>query len=249
MKRTQREQVYSQIRQKLLDGSLAAGARLSPAALAAELGISSTPVREAISQLESEGLVEHLPHRGAFVKESDREELVDLMEMWTLVECHAAAKAAVRIGPAQLKEFDAAWEELRSVAADCRGCSADNNAEFLRRWNGPDLRFHTILVQATGNRHMLRTVEDLRIMTRSFGAWHDAPSVWADPVKYFTQSLQIHKAIHEAIRRHDPKAARKAMGIHMRETRKRLLRRYDWLRRQGRIADTQSAKGTLAAES
>lgn len=242
MKRTQRDHVYHQIRQRLVDGRLMAGMRLSPAALAEELGISTTPVREAISQLQIEGLVVHLPHRGAFVKQSDREELVDLIEMRTIVECHAAAKAAVRIGPAQLRELDDAWDGLCRVAEGCRLLPGADGREFLQRWNVPDMSFHMALVRAAGNRHMLRAIEDLRIMTRSFGYGGDAPWTLADPVKYFAQSLQIHKDIYEAIRRHDPKAARHAMAAHMREARKRLLRRYDWLRRQRKFDNPELAE-------
>lgn len=234
--RTQRDVVYVRIRQRLLEGHLVAGTRLSPSLLASELGVSATPIREAISQLESEGLVEHLPHRGAFVKQSNREELVDLMEMRTIVECHAAARAALRIGPRQLNDLEDAWESLRKVGGACRVAPGSDGREFLKTWNVPDLQFHMVLMRAAGNRHLVRTVEDLRIMTRSFGYGGDAPSIWANPTEYFAKSLQIHKDIYEAVRRHDPKAARRAMRVHMREARRRLLRRYDWLRRQGEFS-------------
>ena len=93
MKFTQRENAYQQIRQRLLDGGLPAGVRLSPTALAREIGISHIPVREAITQLQSEGLVVHFAHRGTFVKGMDRQELVDMIEIRSVLECYAAASS------------------------------------------------------------------------------------------------------------------------------------------------------------
>ena len=76
---TLKQRAYRYIRQAMSEGVLSAGDRLSPAALAKEIGISHIPVREAISQLYSEGLVEQLPRRGAFVRRPGREELVELI--------------------------------------------------------------------------------------------------------------------------------------------------------------------------
>src|SRR5271169_1260355 len=93
---------YEHIRKRLLSGDLAPGASLSPALLAKEIGISHTPVREAISQLESEGLVERLPRLGARVRLIDRRELEELFELRETLEADAAAWAAERISEEQI---------------------------------------------------------------------------------------------------------------------------------------------------
>ena len=116
MKQTQRENAYHHIRQKLLAGDLPAGGRISAAAMAREMGISHIPVREAISQLRSEGLIVHQSHRGAFAKVMSRIELADLIEFRAVLEGHAAAQAARRISPAQLRELDERWHDLRAAA-------------------------------------------------------------------------------------------------------------------------------------
>lgn len=239
MKLTQREHVYQQIRRKLAVGAIAAGARLSPTVLAKELGVSSTPVREALSQLQTEGLAVHTPHRGVFVRQSDREELVELIEMRTIMECHAAAQAARRISSDQLRELDDAWDGMMCrIVEGCNIIPGTDPREFLQAWNVADMVFHLVLARASGNRQLLRTIDDLRIMTRMFGHRNDPPSVWANPAVFYQRNEQIHKDIYEAVRRHDAKAARRAMAVHMRASRKTLLRRLDWLRRQNNCDDS-----------
>jgi DNA-binding GntR family transcriptional regulator len=78
---TNKQRAYRYIRDRLQDQTLAAGQRLSSALLAKEMGISLIPVREALSQLHSEGLVAHKPHRGMFVRQLDREVMEELFEV------------------------------------------------------------------------------------------------------------------------------------------------------------------------
>jgi DNA-binding GntR family transcriptional regulator len=232
-KQTQRERAYQHISRKLIEGAFPAGARLSPTALAREIGVSHTPVREAISQLQSEGLVVHSAHRGAFVTEVDREGLVDLIEMRTIIETHAAAQAARRISPAQLQELDEAWEGMCRAAGRFDVPPGTDPRPLLQEWLLSDLVFHMVLVRAGGNRHMIRVIEDLRIMTQMFGFRNDPPTAWADPAAFAEENLRVHREVYEAVRRRDAKAARRAMLVHMRRARKNTLSRFDWLRRQG----------------
>src|SRR5207253_1597886 len=84
---------------------LAVGQRLSPAALAREMGISHTPVREALSLLESEGAVEHKPRRGVKVRLPDAKEFLELLDLRVALEEHAAARAARLISGADLERL------------------------------------------------------------------------------------------------------------------------------------------------
>src|SRR5664279_3819532 len=112
MKLTQRENAYRHIRNKVASGMFSTGERIYPVHLAREIGISLIPVREAIGQLQSEGLIVHKPHRGIFVKEIERRDLVDLIEFRTILESAAAANAARRISAAQLRELEERWQDL-----------------------------------------------------------------------------------------------------------------------------------------
>lgn len=232
VKQTQREHAYQYVRRKLMEGAFPAGTRLSPIALAREIGTSHTPVREAISQLQSEGLIEYSAHRGAFVKEGDRHDLVDLIEMRTIVECQAASLAARRISPVQLQELDEAWEGLCRTATKFDIPPGTDPRPPLQEWLLHDLVFHMVLIRAAGNRHLLRVIEDLRIMTQMFGYRSDPPAAWKDPVTFVTGNLRVHQDVYEAVRRRDSKAARRAMMVHMRRARRNLLSRFDWLQRQ-----------------
>ena len=87
------------------------------------MGVSHIPVREAISQLCSEGLVEQIPRRGAFVRQPNRQELVELIELRKVLECNAAAQAARRIGDADLAELKKHLFALHEVfATDIAAC-------------------------------------------------------------------------------------------------------------------------------
>ena len=100
-----KQRAYDHIRDKLMVGELAAGCRLSNRALAREIGISIIPVREAISQLVSEGLLEHKPRVGTFVVEPSRQEIAELCELREALEAYAASRAAERISDGELAEM------------------------------------------------------------------------------------------------------------------------------------------------
>jgi len=225
--RSQRELAYEHIRRKLIEGTLPTGARLSPTALAREIGMSHTPVREAISQLQSEGLVVQTAHQGAFVRQPSRHELAEIIEIRTTLECAAAAHAARRIDRPQLRELDQRWSELqRSIEA--LKTSADARSERLETdWALADLQFHMTLLRAAGNRLAMRIIEGHRIMTMMFGNRAAPAETPPAPTAECALDLKVHRNIYEAIRRHDPKAARRAMAIHMRRAGKNILAHFD----------------------
>jgi DNA-binding GntR family transcriptional regulator len=234
MKITQKENAYRHIRSKVAVGIFSAGERIYPVELAKEIGVSLIPVREAIGQLASEGLIVHKPHGGIFVKELERRDLVDLIEFRTTLECAAAANAARRINPDQLRELDERWRDLCranqpfDVAA---GTTLNDLSQLLQAWHLGDLAFHMLLFRAAGNLRAIQAIEDTCVMMRMFGQRVDNPSAWTNPARYMAENLQVHKEVYEAIRRHDPKAARRAMNAHMRRAGKNLLARFDWLQR------------------
>jgi DNA-binding GntR family transcriptional regulator len=239
MKLMQRERAYIYIRGRLADGSLAAGARLSPASLAREINVSPVPVREALSQLKSEGMVVHDPHRGAFVRDVDRQELVEMIEVRSMIECHSAAKAALRINDEQLRELERCWANLQKLSRAFRVPPTTDLREPLGKWHLGDQAFHNVLLAAAGNRHAIRFMDLARVMTHVFGYRTDHPAAWADPTAFGEQSLRIHEPIYEAVRKRDPRAARRAMVDHMRVSRRNILLRFDWLRRQKELEESQ----------
>lgn len=234
MKLTQKENAYRHIRNKVATGEFPAGGRLYPAQVAREIGVSLVPVREAIGQLQTEGLVVQKPRHGVFVREIERRDLVDLIEFRTTLECAAAAAAARRITAAQLKELEKRWRELSRAAKPFHvpaGSQPENLNELLQEWHLADVAFHMLLFRAAGNRRAIRAIEDTHVMIRMFGQRVDNPEAWTNTAAFAAQNLQAHKEVYDAIRRHDSKGAQRAMRLHMRRAGKNLLARFDWMER------------------
>ncbi|MBN2292760.1 MAG: GntR family transcriptional regulator [Pirellulales bacterium] len=238
-------------------GQLLGGDRLLPAALAEQIGVSIIPVREAIGQLLSEGLLEQLPRRGVFVRQPNREELIELLEFRKILECSAAAQAARRIGDAELSklakhlhEFQAAQTAIIELASSL---NAENNDDGIRqpppdaimdafaRPQLSDLSFHLTILRAARNRWVLKSMEDTNMMIRMFGYRTDWWDDCRNFAKFIAESIEIHQSIYSAIRSHDPKAARQAMVLHMRRARRNMLARFDRLRakKNGEEAETR----------
>src|SRR5437868_9162498 len=104
------------IREAIVDGRLPPGQRLKEEELARELGISRTPVREALLILQAEGLVDAAPNRGAVVRSHDADDLEDLYQLRALLEGYAARRAATNIPEAAVTELWASCERFESLA-------------------------------------------------------------------------------------------------------------------------------------
>jgi len=143
------ELAYQSVKQYLFDGSAAEGTKLTEEWLAKQLGISKSPVREALNRLESEGLVSIEARRGAYVRKFSLKEVSDLYELREILEVHAVGM--VKITPTLLKEL------AESVA---------HTEQFLNEKNlmahvEEDIRFHNLIASATENEELRRVVENI----------------------------------------------------------------------------------------
>jgi DNA-binding GntR family transcriptional regulator len=183
--RSASERAYEYVKARLLDGRFAGGTLLSENELASRLGVSRTPVRQALVQLEAEELVELYPKRGALVVPISASEEDDVLEARLLIEQYCARRAA-SAGPGVV-------ERLREALADQEGADASGFA-----W--ADRAFHAVIVEAAGNHILDRTYDALRdrhqpSRNARFGA--DPPDN------------------HAAIERGDGEAAATLMGRHL----------------------------------
>jgi DNA-binding GntR family transcriptional regulator len=233
---TLKKRAYEHVRRKLA-GEISPGARLSPKSLAKEIGISHTPVREALSQLQSEGLLVERPQKGMFVRQPGRAELVEIIELRTILEVHAAGEAARRIRDAEFDELQRHSDELRDLAASIAASPPKDVPALLPRWMIADLAFHLTVLTVGGNGRVLKVVNDMRILTRMFGFRADDPARWNDIPAYFAENYQVHRDVCLAIGKRDPKSARRAMSAHMHLTRRSLLARFDSMQRQHHADD------------
>jgi len=208
------QRAYRHLRQKLLDGSVPPGSRLSYGLIGKEIGVSATPVREAVGQLASEGFVELVPQLGAIVRELTREEAVELYELREALESFAARRAAERISDRLLSELDRNLISSAEIVSKVR-LSGKESADraIANQFHTLDLAFHMTIIEASRNRRMLKVVGDSHILTRIFQA--DRHAFRLDILET-TQSE--HEAIADAIRNHSGDLAHEAMQRHIRNS-------------------------------
>ncbi|WP_216326620.1 GntR family transcriptional regulator [Deinococcus aestuarii] len=190
--------VRERLRGAILAGDLAPGTRLSVPELARQLGVSRSPVREAVLLLVGEGLAVEHSRRGVEVARLDVSGLLELYELRAAVEGLAACLAAGRMGGTDLAA-------LRGVL-DAQGAAAVADHRGFREL---DARFHRIIVQTCGNGRLARHAELLAREMRLAG-----PLLLNDPA-HLRRSHEEHRAVEHALRQRDGPGAEAAMRAHL----------------------------------
>lgn len=149
-----REAVFMTLRSQILKGELKPGERLMEITLANRLGVSRTPVREAIRKLEHDGLVVMVPRRGAHVAEITRQELLDVLEVRKSLEILAIQKACDRMTDEDLGRLVLAE---RTFAEQAARRDAD-----ITSLGEADEHFHDVIYESTGNRRLVQMLSNLR---------------------------------------------------------------------------------------
>jgi DNA-binding GntR family transcriptional regulator len=148
---TLNRQVYNEVLRQLLDGEIPLGMQLDERTLAARIGVSRTPVREAIIQLVREGLVDYFPYRGHFVKMWSPKEVNDLFEVRKVLEA-----LAVRLAVRKLSQDD--LDELRAIVNDVQDALRRGDIEGFSE---ADRLFHNTIIQKTGNQTLIDALDRL----------------------------------------------------------------------------------------
>jgi len=201
LERTLAGQVYQTIRQALLKGSLALGGRLSEREIAESLRVSRTPVREALRQLERDGLVINEPQRGTFVRTFTEREASEVYDLRALLECYAVRRVAEAADAPDLACLQAAVEG---------GRAAMDNRHLGEAMTSNDA-FHSTLIRLARHDLLLeewRRVWAAVVLLRSCGWYHNA---WRA-----VEAVPEHQAIYEALVRRDAEAAAELMDRHIR---------------------------------
>jgi DNA-binding GntR family transcriptional regulator len=216
--RSRGETTAGRIREAILDGRLAPGVRLKEERLASELGISRTPVREALQLLRAEGLIDLQPNRGASVRLYRAQEVHELYGMRAVLEGHAARVAAEKITP----------ETIERLEENCRRFDALHDVEDVRDLIRENGYFHNMILEAADVDRlttMVRSVIELPLVYKAF--------LWYSPEQRRISAV-YHRQILRALATHRPERAETAMrehvyeardflARHMRETEERLL--------------------------
>lgn len=235
---SQSQRVADGVRGRIQSGELGPGARVPPEPeLMRAYGVSRSVVREAVSQLQAQGLVDTRHGIGSFVRAPAapmhalmgqapqavhlRQKLA-MLELRLSLEADAAALAAQRRSPEQLQAMQQALDEFARRAA-----AGEDTAES-------DFRFHELVAQATGNEyfvHVLRSLSSATIPRDQAPPPPDSAPRFGEPTPALRpgkeRSVQEHHAVLDAIGRGDPALARAAMFMHLNNSRDRMKHTLD----------------------
>jgi DNA-binding GntR family transcriptional regulator len=197
------ELAYRRIKQSILDGSLSELSRLTEGFLSDQLGISKSPVREALNHLEAEGLVSIEARRGAFVRQFSAKEIDDLYDLRETLEVHAVDEAVVT--PKLLSELNASINRTKKFVKE------GNKLHHIEE----DLRFHALITTATGNMELCRVLENIQQKSLLCRIKSYELSATTAPI--------AHTKIYQALKDGNKRDARAAMREHIAFVRKSLL--------------------------
>lgn len=208
-----REVVFLTLRRQILRGELKPGERLMEISLANRLGVSRTPVREAIRKLENDGLVIMIPRRGAHVAEINRQELDDVLEVRKSLDVLALRKAARLITGEEVEELREAEKNFASLVEE-----KDPDLTLLGE---ADVFFHDIMYRATRNRRLIQTLNNLREQMYRFRVEY-----LKDREKHHTL-VREHDDMIEALGKHDEEEAVRLIELHIDNQYQTILRELD----------------------
>lgn len=204
-----RDVVFNTLRKAILTGELKPGERLMEIHLADRLGVSRTPVREAIRKLELEGLVTMIPRRGAEVAQITEKSMSDVLEIRRALDALCAELACDRITP----------EELENLGLACDSFEAAVQTADTKKIAQADVSLHDIIVRATGNQRLIQLVNNL------------SEQMYRYRFEYIKDSSQHetlvaeHRIIYQSIVEKDKKTAAEAARTHIDNQKLAIIRR------------------------
>ncbi len=203
-----RDVVFNTLREAILKGDLQPGERLMEITLANKLGVSRTPVREAIRKLELEGLVIMIPRKGAQVAKITESDLNDVLEVRLGLEGLVMQFACERINEEQLEKIRASMEEFKTRIHD----------EDITRLAEADVKFHELIYESTNNKRLIQIINNLR------------EQIYRYRIEYLKDQtsrellVEEHREIYEAIKNRDFVSAYESMKNHITNQQKTIIK-------------------------
>jgi DNA-binding GntR family transcriptional regulator len=205
------ESAYERLRGQILSGELVHGERLAEEEIAENLGISRTPVREALRRLASEGLVDVAPNRGASVARWESADLKEIFDLRAILESYATQRAALRAGSGVIEVLSDVCQEMEDIFANLDG------PRSLRSLAERNRRFHHTIIEAAESPRLNSMIDSLT----------HVPVVMQTFSQYSThalaRSLQHHREIVDAMRAQDAEWASSVMRAHILAARDEVL--------------------------
>ena len=204
-----RDVVFNTLRQAILTGELKPGERLMEIHLANRLGVSRTPIREAIRKLELEGLVTMIPRRGAEVAQITEKSMKDVLEVRRTLDALSAELACERISPEE-------EESLKKACQDFENAVKTKDAKVIAK---ADVALHDIIAAATGNQRLIQLINNLaeQMYRYRFEYIKDASQ--------HERLIQEHRVIYESIVKKDTEAAAEMAKVHIDNQEKAVIAR------------------------
>lgn len=203
-----RDVVFNTLRQAILTGELKPGERLMEIHLANRLGVSRTPIREAIRKLELEGLVKMIPRRGAEVAQITEKSMNDVLEVRRAMDVLCVELACERISDEEL-------ERLKKACTDFEQAVKTKDAKRIAQ---ADVALHDIILHATGNMRLIQLVNNLSEQMYRYRFEY---------IKDFSQHERLveeHRIIYESLVQKDKETASQAAKTHIDNQKKAIIR-------------------------
>ncbi len=194
-----REVVFKTLREAILKGDLRPGERLMEVQLAQQLGVSRTPIREAIRKLELEGMAVTMPRRGAVVAKMTEKDMEDVLQIRRALDELAVTIACEQISMSQMKQLEEAQTKFEELT----------HQEDMKAITNADVEFHDIIYQSTGNNRLWQIM-------KNFGE-----QMYRYRVEYLKERenyptlVEEHRQIVEGLRRRDQEAVVEIMRRHV----------------------------------
>ena len=194
-----RDVVFNTLREAILKGELKPGERLMELQLAAKLGVSRTPIREAIRMLEQEGLAVTIPRKGAEVAKMTEKDMKDVLQVREALDELAATIACERISQ----------EEMDNLKHTMRAFEEYTKTDDVKKIAEADVQFHDIIYQATGNPKLVNMVNNLREQMYRYRV------EYLKDEKNYPTLVKEHSEIVDGLSRKDKKKVTDAMHNHV----------------------------------
>lgn len=209
MSSSQQQVAYDRIFEKIMNGEFEPGTRLVNRTISKDIGVSTIPVREAIHRLTSEGLVDHIPNAGAYVRELSRDELNQLYDFRNYLELYMVERAVNYVDAYQLMRMREVCNKWQALIEACEAEDSLIEGEAYQIWSSLDIEFHQVLSESCGNVWLKQSVNQMRLLMRVF--YTKAPSLSAADARL---TLDFHAGIVDGLEKKDAEFARRHMEEH-----------------------------------
>ena len=196
-----RDQAYAALKQAIVEADIYShkgDVRLDERQLSLSLGVSRTPIREAMTLLEQEGLLRTVPRRGIYVVRKTKRQIVEMIEMWAAIESMAARLATLNASDEEIAGLRKMFDEFRTTAP----------AEHINEYSDANIAFHQAIIRLSGSHLMGQTLENLFIHVRAIRRLTISQADRA------SRSIVDHMRIIEALEQRDTELAERLVRQH-----------------------------------